>query len=176
MATVLVYGMLSYFLYSKDARFFANRGVSGIEGCISTAKGIAIANPDQTNLLMIGDLAFGYNINGLQNLPPNLKVILVNNSGGNIFRLIDGPDSVQGFENFVECQHNTNHQLAVQHFGIVYLEANNLTDYKTRLHELLNQNKSGVLEVFTNRLLNKNILKSHLQLFTNGKQENLEDN
>lgn len=164
------------FPYSYSAQYYANRGVSGIEGCISTAKGIALAQPNKTNLLMIGDLAFGYNLNGLQNLPPNLKIILVNNSGGNIFRLIDGPDSVNGFENFVECQHNTNHHLAIQHFGIVYLKANNLKDYQRHLKTVLAQEKSAVLEVFTNRLLNKNILKTHLQQFTNGKQENLEDN
>ncbi len=164
------------FPYSKSTHYFANRGVSGIEGCISTAKGIALSNPLKTNILMLGDLAFGYNLNGLQNLPKNLNVILVNNSGGNIFRLIDGPSDVSGFEDFVECHHNTNHQLATQHFGIVYLSAKTFSEFKTKLKTLLQDNKPGVLEVFTDRLLNKNILKTHLQQFTNGKQENLEDN
>jgi 2-succinyl-5-enolpyruvyl-6-hydroxy-3-cyclohexene-1-carboxylate synthase len=164
------------FPYSKSAHYYANRGVSGIEGCISTAKGVALAYPTKTNILMIGDLAFAYNMNGLQNLPFNLKIVLVNNTGGNIFRLIDGPSEVQGFESFVECHNNTEHKLATQHFGIVYLTANTLADFKSNLTSLIDQEKAGVLEVFTDRHLNKNILKNHLQQFTNGKQENLEDN
>ncbi|RME40747.1 MAG: 2-succinyl-5-enolpyruvyl-6-hydroxy-3-cyclohexene-1-carboxylic-acid synthase, partial [Caldilineae bacterium] len=75
------------------ARANANRGVSGIDGTLSTAVGAALATTAPT-VLLTGDLAFFYDRNGLwhNHLPPNLRIVLLNNGGGGIFNLIDGPD------------------------------------------------------------------------------------
>ena len=72
---------------------FANRGTSGIDGCTSTAVGYALAEPDKQVVLLTGDVAFFYDRNAFwHNYPtPNLRVVLLNNHGGGIFRLIDGP-------------------------------------------------------------------------------------
>jgi 2-succinyl-5-enolpyruvyl-6-hydroxy-3-cyclohexene-1-carboxylate synthase len=71
----------------------ANRGVSGIDGCVSTAVGAAATTTAPTTLI-VGDLAFFYDRNGLwqRTLPPNLRIVLLNNHGGGIFDLIDGPN------------------------------------------------------------------------------------
>ena len=65
----------------------ANRGVSGIDGCLSTAVGAALGT-DRLVTLLIGDVAFFYDRNGLWNnyLPANLRIVLFNNHGGHIFR------------------------------------------------------------------------------------------
>ncbi|MFO7632875.1 MAG: 2-succinyl-5-enolpyruvyl-6-hydroxy-3-cyclohexene-1-carboxylic-acid synthase, partial [Caldilinea sp.] len=75
------------------AQINANRGVSGIDGCVSTAVGAALTSQVLTTLI-VGDLAFFYDRNGLwqRTLPPNLRIVLLNNHGGGIFDIIDGPN------------------------------------------------------------------------------------
>ncbi|MBU6325969.1 MAG: hypothetical protein KJS92_10815, partial [Bacteroidetes bacterium] len=76
---------------------FANRGSSGIDGSVSTALGYALAHPDEQVLLITGDISFFYDSNALwiDEKPENLRIIVLNNSGGNIFRIIDGPGKLQ---------------------------------------------------------------------------------
>ena len=71
----------------------ANRGTSGIDGTVSTAVGAALATDTLTTLL-VGDLGFFYDRNGLwhAHLPPNLRIVVLNNHGGGIFDIIDGPN------------------------------------------------------------------------------------
>jgi 2-succinyl-5-enolpyruvyl-6-hydroxy-3-cyclohexene-1-carboxylate synthase len=73
----------------------ANRGTSGIDGTLSTTVGAAMAT-DQITTLLTGDLAFFYDRNGLwhNHLPENLRIVILNNHGGGIFRLIDGPNNL----------------------------------------------------------------------------------
>ena len=71
----------------------ANRGTSGIDGVNSTALGFALSMPERTVWLVTGDLSFAYDINAFscKERPDNLRIIVINNQGGDIFRLIDGP-------------------------------------------------------------------------------------
>jgi len=73
-------------------QIFANRGTSGIDGCISTAVGLAMGNPDLPVIALGGDMSFFYDRNGIWNekIPFNLKIVVLNNGGGNIFRIIPG--------------------------------------------------------------------------------------
>ena len=86
-------------LAGRDIRVNSNRGTSGIDGCLSTAVGAAWAT-DQITTLITGDLAFFYDRNGLwhNHVPANLRVIILNNHGGGIFKLIDGPNHLPGPE------------------------------------------------------------------------------
>ncbi len=79
----------------------SNRGTSGIDGCTSTAVGAAMVNLRPT-VLLTGDLAFLYDRNALwqSQLPPNLRIVVLNNGGGGIFTLIDGPTRNQAFKQF----------------------------------------------------------------------------
>ena len=85
-------GLLSQ-LPSKS-EIHCNRGTSGIDGCLSTAVGHALASPQKTHWLFIGDLSFFYDSNGLwlPVLPENLKIIVLNDGGGGIFHVIKGPN------------------------------------------------------------------------------------
>ncbi|MDX1524413.1 MAG: 2-succinyl-5-enolpyruvyl-6-hydroxy-3-cyclohexene-1-carboxylic-acid synthase, partial [Anaerolineae bacterium] len=73
----------------------ANRGTSGIDGTVSTTVGAALATGKITTLIS-GDLAFFYDRNALwhQHIPPNLRIVILNNQGGGIFKLIDGPGNL----------------------------------------------------------------------------------
>lgn len=67
---------------------YCNRGVSGIDGCTSTAVGSALSYPGQT-MLITGDMSFLYDSSPmLYTLPDRLKIIAIDNGGGGIFRFI----------------------------------------------------------------------------------------
>ena len=75
---------------------FSNRGISGIDGILSTAVGNALAQVDLLHILIIGDLAFFYDRNRLwlnHSFPKNLKIIVMNNAGGGIFTLLPRPSN-----------------------------------------------------------------------------------
>jgi 2-succinyl-5-enolpyruvyl-6-hydroxy-3-cyclohexene-1-carboxylate synthase len=74
---------LSLCLEGKNVRIAANRGTSGIDGCLSTAVGFASAS-GALHLLLTGDMAFQYDRNAFWSdpIPPNLKVVILNNHGG----------------------------------------------------------------------------------------------
>ena len=78
---------------------FANRGLAGIDGNISTAIGIAL-NRKKT-FAVIGDLAFLHDINGLllgpEEVQPDLIILVISNDGGGIFSTLP-QNGVAGFE------------------------------------------------------------------------------
>jgi 2-succinyl-5-enolpyruvyl-6-hydroxy-3-cyclohexene-1-carboxylate synthase len=71
----------------------ANRGLAGIDGCVSTAVGLALAKPQQPAYALMGDLTFLYDSNGLLIGPheprPDLTIIVTNDDGGGIFTLLE---------------------------------------------------------------------------------------
>lgn len=87
--------------------FFGNRGTSGIDGSSSTAIGFANGNL-QNSLLISGDTAFLYDSNFLwhEYRPKNFKIIVLNNLGGNIFSIIDGPRTQPELKEIFEARHN----------------------------------------------------------------------
>ncbi len=80
---------------SKLGQINSNRGTSGIDGTVSTTVGAALASSAMTTLIT-GDLAFFYDRNGLwqPDLPNNLRIVILNNHGGGIFQIIDGPNQL----------------------------------------------------------------------------------
>jgi 2-succinyl-5-enolpyruvyl-6-hydroxy-3-cyclohexene-1-carboxylate synthase len=113
---------------------FANRGTSGIDGCTSTTVGHCFAS-DVPNILITGDLAFFYDRNAFWHnyAMPNLRVVLLNNHGGIIFKMIDGPgDTAEADEYFITHQRLTAKHLCAE-FGITHLKV----DHKRKLKNLL---------------------------------------
>ncbi|WP_243651210.1 2-succinyl-5-enolpyruvyl-6-hydroxy-3-cyclohexene-1-carboxylic-acid synthase [Hymenobacter gummosus] len=110
---------------SSTAEVFANRGTSGIDGCNSTAVGAALAQPERPVVLLTGDVAFFYDRNAFwHNYPtPNLRVILINNHAGGIFRLIDGPRQQPELEEFFETRQALTAENTAKDFGLRYFTA-----------------------------------------------------
>lgn len=95
----------------------ANRGTSGIDGVISTALGCALVTNKMVTVIT-GDLTFFYDRNAFWNnyLPANLRIILLNNHGGGIFRIIDGPNKQPELKEYFETsQPLTASQLAAEY-------------------------------------------------------------
>jgi 2-succinyl-5-enolpyruvyl-6-hydroxy-3-cyclohexene-1-carboxylate synthase len=83
----------------------------------------------------VGDVSFFYDSNALWNdyLSPDLRIIVINNSGGNIFRLLNGPTKVDDFEKFFETKHNLN----ARHFAEMYDIPYYFCDHQERLEKIL---------------------------------------
>ncbi|GGG47814.1 2-succinyl-5-enolpyruvyl-6-hydroxy-3-cyclohexene-1-carboxylic-acid synthase [Hymenobacter glacieicola] len=119
----------------RTAEVFANRGTSGIDGCTSTAIGAALAQPDRPVVLLTGDVAFFYDRNAFwHNYPtPNLRVILLNNHAGGIFRLIDGPRQQPELEEFFETRQPLTAENTARDFHLHYHTARTFTELESAL-------------------------------------------
>ncbi|MCH2193967.1 2-succinyl-5-enolpyruvyl-6-hydroxy-3-cyclohexene-1-carboxylic-acid synthase [Kordia sp.] len=160
-------------LFEIDAsiELFCNRGTSGIDGSTSTAIGTAVVAEKQT-LLITGDLSFFYDSNALWNnyIPKNFRIILVNNSGGGIFRILPGNKNTENFDTYFETIHpHTAKQLAeMYHFD--YTTASDEISLQTALKTFYHESeKPKLLEVFTPRTENDSALIDYFKFFNENK-------
>lgn len=150
-------------LYDKNLVINSNRGVGGIDGTTSTAIGAAMADSELTTLIT-GDLAFFYDSNGLwqEELPNNLRIILINNGGGNIFRIIPGPESTGVMEKYFEAGHNLDGRYYAKMFGLKYATAKNHEEVEDQLAGFWKKSKSPILlEIFTDGEVSASVLKGY---------------
>jgi len=146
--------------------FMSNRGTSGIDGVVSTAAGYAFLS-DRINTVIVGDLAFFYDSNALwiRHLPPNLRIIVVNNQGGGIFRFIDGAPLMPELENHFEARHHMKAEPLARAFGLNCLVAKTEGELREGLDRLYGPELSGpvLLEVRTPSDTNAEILKDYFK-------------
>ena len=143
---------------------FCNRGTSGIDGSTSTAIGAAVANGKQT-VFITGDIGFLYDSNALWNsyIPKNFKIILINNGGGGIFRILPGHEEKPVFNTYFETSHQLTSEHLAKMYQMNYFSANDLVSLEKNIKLLYNENDApGILEIFTPTLNNDKIL---LQFF-----------
>jgi 2-succinyl-5-enolpyruvyl-6-hydroxy-3-cyclohexene-1-carboxylate synthase len=136
---------------------FANRGTSGIDGCTSTAVGAALAQPERPVVLLTGDVAFFYDRNAFwHNYPaPNLRVVLFNNHGGGIFRLIDGPRQQPELDEFFETHQALTAENLCRDFSLRYLPVASAAELDAALPVFFAaESGAAVLEIFTNSKTN----------------------
>lgn len=151
------------FRLNKTLTLFCNRGTSGIDGSTSTAIGSAVASKNQTTLVT-GDLSFFYDSNALWNqyIPKSFRIILINNAGGGIFKIIPGPSTTNSLEFFT-----TPHSLTAEHlckmFNIEYVKTNDMNEVKIALASFYqNSDKPKLLEIFTPSEENDKVLKEYI--------------
>lgn len=132
-----------------DLEVYSNRGTSGIDGTVSTAVGAALAN-ERLTTLVVGDLAFFYDRNGLwqTDLPPNLRIVIFNNRGGGIFRVLEGARSLPEMEaNFVVTNNLTARNTAKDH-NLEYVLCKSRVDFDKALPGFFSPKaRPAVLEV-----------------------------
>lgn len=144
---------------------WSNRGTSGIDGCVSTAAGSAEASELPT-VVITGDIGFLYDSNALwnSNLSPRLKIILINNGGGNIFRVIPGPDKYAELEPFIEIRHELNVKGLAATYGLNYSEARSQEELDRILPDFFaGKDKPALLEIFTHNKISAQVLKDYFK-------------
>ncbi|MGB5499237.1 MAG: 2-succinyl-5-enolpyruvyl-6-hydroxy-3-cyclohexene-1-carboxylic-acid synthase [Maribacter sp.] len=149
---------------------FCNRGTSGIDGAVSTAIGASIVNTKQT-VLITGDLSFFYDGNGLWNnyIKPDFRIILINNDGGGIFRILPGQEETDNFETFFETTHSLNAAHLCKMHGIEYSCVNEENSLKSELAEFFAAASiSKLLEIKTPRIMNNKILIGYFDFISSG--------
>ena len=144
---------------------FCNRGTSGIDGSTTTAIGAAIVNNKPT-VLITGDISFFYDSNALWNnyIPTNFKIILVNNGGGGIFRILPGHKETETFTKYFETSHNLDARNLCKMFGFGYFSAKNEDEVEKGLEMFFTENNKPILlEIFTPEKENDKILKEYFK-------------
>ena len=155
------------YAHRKDITINANRGTSGIDGCVSTAAGAAYASTKLT-LAIVGDVSFLYDSNSLWNsaLSSNLRIIVINNSGGNIFGMIEGPDRVPEFEKFFRTSHHLSAEYLAQMYQIPYYFCGGMNDFdfvSEQFYKPQKGNRPAILEIKTDGALSASIYKKYFE-------------
>lgn len=150
-----------------SVNYYANRGVSGIDGSTSTALGMAVANPNRLVVLVTGDISFFYDSNALWNsyLPSNFRIILINNNGGGIFNIIEGPKKSKQNNLFVAPHHAKAEHICKAH-QVSYLSATELSDLDIKIEAFYRESNNEnpiLLEINTRLELNHVVLEDYFK-------------
>ena len=153
------------FKWPKDTHFFCNRGTSGIDGSTATAIGAAQITQRPT-VLITGDLSFFYDINGLWNesIPKHFKIILINNQGGGIFRILPGNKDTPSYDRFFETVHQRDARPIAKAFNLGYQQVTKYWSLKRKFSKFIRTNdKPQLLEIKTPRKLNDTVLLNYFK-------------
>ena len=147
-------------------RYFCNRGTSGIDGSTSTAMGAAMVQPEKLHTFISGDISFFYDSNALwnQRLPENIRIVVINNGGGGIFKIIPGPDTSEELDDFFVAKQNYSVEYLCKAFGVKYISARSLEEVDDNIlafYGPAEDKRPIVMEVFTPHEENDKQLKDY---------------
>ncbi|RHJ91319.1 2-succinyl-5-enolpyruvyl-6-hydroxy-3-cyclohexene-1-carboxylic-acid synthase [Parabacteroides bouchesdurhonensis] len=153
------------FSVPESVEVCCNRGTSGIEGSMSTAIGYA-AGSEKLNFIIIGDLSFFYDMNALWNnyIRSNVRILLLNNGGGEIFQALPGFEMTEQTRRFVTATHSTTAQGWATERGFQYTSVHNkeeLEEAMTLFTQTESTEKPLLMEVFTDKAEDIKILKDY---------------
>ncbi|AMG61035.1 2-succinyl-5-enolpyruvyl-6-hydroxy-3-cyclohexene-1-carboxylic-acid synthase [Staphylococcus lugdunensis] len=147
-------------LFNCEAEVYANRGANGIDGVISTALGMAV---HQHVTLLIGDLAFYHDMNGLLMAKLNdihLNIVIINNNGGGIFSFLPQKESAAHyFERLFGTPTGLDFSYTAQLYDFQFERFNSVRDFQS---QSLNQHSRTIYEIQTEREDNR---QQHQKLY-----------
>ena len=151
-------------LFATDTRVevFCNRGTSGIDGSTSTAIGAAVASGVPTTLIT-GDISFLYDSNALWNayIPKTFTLIVINNGGGGIFRILPGHEETPTFTTYFETSHCFTAQHLATMYGLDYHSASSESTLEAALATIFGEReRPQLLEIFTPTQQNDHYLRT----------------
>lgn len=148
----------------RTVEIFANRGTSGIDGCTSTAVGAALAQPGRPVVLLTGDVAFFYDRNAFWHnyATPNLRVILLNNHAGGIFRMIEGPRQQPELEEFFETRQMLRAENTARDFNLRYFAVSTFAELESALPVFFAaESGASLLEITTDSPTNADFFEQY---------------
>lgn len=148
-----------------SAEVFCNRGTSGIDGSTSTAVGAAYAS-DLPTVFMTGDLSFFYDSNALWNnyIPKNFKIVVVNNEGGGIFRILSDKKDSELFDTYFETKHTLTAKPLAEMYGFSYVSIHKEAELEEKIKAFYAASDGpAILEIFTPSRINDKILMDYFK-------------
>lgn len=146
--------LAQFFDLDDSIQVYCNRGVNGIDGCVSTFIGQAAASPDKLNYLIVGDLTFFYDMNAVWNryVGKNVRIMLNNNEGAALFHFNQGGYYPTLNEN-VAAEHFATAKGWIESQGFKYISASNKEEFDEKLQEFMSDSsdKPIFFEVFTHK-------------------------
>ncbi len=157
----------TFFWSSKQRiRIIGNRGANGIDGIISSALGAsAVAGQHEPTVLVLGDLSFYHDLNGLlaaRLYRLNLTIILINNDGGGIFSFLPQAAYPEHFEQLFGTPTGLDFRLAVEMYGGRFQRVENWESFRKAVNQGLHTGGLDVIEIPAERTSN---VKMHRQLW-----------
>ena len=148
-----------------------NRGVNGIEGCVSAAQGFRLGGRD--TLLLVGDLAFFYDSNALwiedsmnmQKSCNKLRIVVFNNHLGQIFCNLKGLDKASAYQEYIAGKHSASAEHVAKAFNARYFSAESLSELKSVFRNFMDDEDShtSVLELFIDSETSKNEFRNYFE-------------
>jgi 2-succinyl-5-enolpyruvyl-6-hydroxy-3-cyclohexene-1-carboxylate synthase len=137
----------------RSIRFLSNRGANGIDGVVSSALGAGAVSPGPL-VLVIGDLAFYHDLNGL--LAARLHqlratIVLINNDGGGIFSFLPQAAHPDHFEQLFGAPHGLDFRPAAEMYGAAFHRPEAWDEFRGAVKDGLVSNGLTIVEVRTNR-------------------------
>lgn len=140
----------------RTIRFLSNRGANGIDGVVSSALGASVVS-DGPLVLVIGDIAFYHDLNGLlaaKRHALNATIILINNDGGGIFSFLPQAAYPEHFEQLFGTPHGLDFRPVAEMYGADYQQVSNWREFRAALNAGLQASGLNIIEVRTRRDLN----------------------
>lgn len=156
---------------SRPVHIIGNRGANGIDGVISSALGVSAAGsllPQKEKaptVLVIGDLSFFHDLNGLLAAhlhQLDMTIILINNDGGGIFSFLSQADYPEHFEQFFGTPTGLEFQPVVQMYGGTYYQVADWSAFRRTFQQSIQAGGLHVIELRTERASN---VSMHRQLW-----------
>ncbi len=149
----------------KSIKYFCNRGVSGIDGSLSTGVGNALASPKTLNTVILGDISFLYDSNGLwlNDLPSNLRIIVINNGGGGIFKILPEARNSVHHQSFF-APHNPKISGICEAFDVFYIKVetlDSLEESMSAFYQVYNHNRPLLMEIDTSNTESQIVLDNY---------------
>lgn len=135
----------------KFHRVDCNRGVSGIDGSTSTAVGASLAYNGGDTLLITGDMSFQYDLGALASnyLTSKLRIVLLNNGGGGIFKYIRTTRSLPEVDSLFRCHLNMDARAIANAFGLKYYHADSYASLQDTVSAFFAAPGPAILEIAT---------------------------
>lgn len=146
---------------NKFHRVDSNRGISGIEGSLSTAIGASNVYKDAT-LLIIGDMSTAYDLNVLSSglITPKLKLVVLNNGGGGIFHYVNTTRKLPELDHYFVCEQVLPLREIADACGFRYLKVSSMQELQSGINIMRNENTKPIcLEIVTDSIIDAEVFR-----------------
>ncbi|MFC4558606.1 2-succinyl-5-enolpyruvyl-6-hydroxy-3-cyclohexene-1-carboxylic-acid synthase [Virgibacillus kekensis] len=163
----------SFFMTTpKHLTILANRGANGIDGMVSS--GLGAATDGEPVTLLLGDLSFFHDMNGLlaaKHYQLNITILIINNNGGGIFSFLPQANYENHFEALFGTPLDIEFKQAIEMYGGTYSNPSSEAELKNALEASYEHQGLSVIEVKTDRTAN---MEWHKNIWKNIEQEVLD--